>query len=150
MRNVSHTSTVLCEKTLIFSSRTKPTVSAITRAVSFLHYVMTQVYTSQAVLEKCRIRQAEQTRIRHMYTRVHASSHTTLDVYKNGNSLSSAHTHTYSHVHPAIATIHSPLPHIYCQRHGEYCLIGRKSYTVLLHSDVLFCTEELSFRCLGK
>lgn len=45
-RSVSHTSRVLREKTLISSSCTEPTVPAITRAVSYLHYVTTQVYTS--------------------------------------------------------------------------------------------------------
>lgn len=63
------------------------------RLFLLLHGLFRIYITSQALPGKSRIRQAEQTCIRHMYMRVHASSHATLDVYKNGNSLSSAHTH---------------------------------------------------------
>lgn len=37
-----------------------------------------------------------------------------------------------------------PSLHVYCQPREGYRVIGLKSYTVLLHSNVLFCTTELS------
>lgn len=99
------------------------------------------VHTSHAVQERVRC-------ITYRHVNRHICIITTLDLYKNGNFFSSAHT--YSHAHPTIATIHFPLLHLYCRPHEEYHVIGWKSYTVLLHSNVLFCIMELSFRCLGK
>lgn len=56
---------------------------------------------------------------------------------KTADFLSSMHTYTC-----ATRNCHYPLflLHVYCQLHEGYCVIGLKSYTVLLHSNVLFCT----------
>lgn len=39
---------------------------------------------------------------------------------------------------------HFSLLHVHCQPHEGYPVIGLKSYTVLLHDNILFCTMELT------
>lgn len=56
--------------------------------------------------------------------------------------------HTYTCAHPRTATIRFPTCTFIVSRMKD--VIGLKPYTVLLHSNVLFCTMKLSFRCLNK
>lgn len=89
--------------------------------------------------------------VTHKYLHILYCTHTApcimLDREGNKQLLIHAHLHTRTP-----QNCHFPLSplHVYCQPHEGYRVIGLKSYAVLLHSNVLLCTAELSFRLLSK
>ena len=103
---------------------------AYSNSISCLHYVT-----------RLRVNRSHTASVNaHAYLQIYTYILTVFDLYgkKTTDSLSSILAH--AHAHPRIATIHFPSCTFIVKLHEGYRVIGLKSYTVLLHSNVLFCT----------